>query len=444
MKRDQATTLNGWKEISSHLRVTVRTAQLWEKQRGLPIHRYPGDGKPRVYAYPEELEAWLEDSPSDLEETPVPVAKRAAWPRLAWIAIAIVALGSAAWIWTATPVERRRPVRCALSDKVLQAFDPEDEVIWQEAFPDIKSGLLDTSDGQRCLVLDADGDGWPEVYLQFMGEDRLKAGGKLVRLEDNGSIRWERPYGRPLEIEGRRFARTFLGTHLHPVQIDGRSLLLAAAAHSPHYPAEAALIDPLSGATVETYYHPGNFYGLSVGDIDGDGDDELLLAAINNPGPGPGHPALVVLDLPFSGPDGTRRLREDFFGNPGPKELAYYVLPRADVDDAIGVQSRVSEVGVPDDGPLTLTVLSSQGQLTYSLDVANLLQPKVTNVVAETTFRLAHDHLADEGLIDHRLGDLLPARYYQVLVYETAPNGNAPEVATALGQVSSIDAPTSD
>ena len=48
---------------------------------------------------------------------------------------------------------------------------------------------------------DGDGDGWPEVYLQFMGEDRLKAGGKLVRLEDDGSIRWERPYGRPLEID---------------------------------------------------------------------------------------------------------------------------------------------------------------------------------------------------------------------------------------------------
>jgi len=49
MPRDPTQTLTGWKEISAHLRVTVRTAQLWEKQRGLLIHRYPGDGKPRVY-----------------------------------------------------------------------------------------------------------------------------------------------------------------------------------------------------------------------------------------------------------------------------------------------------------------------------------------------------------------------------------------------------------
>jgi len=434
MPHDPTHTLTGWKEISSHLRVTVRTAQLWEKQRGLPIHRYPGDGKPRVYAYPLELEAWLRDSPSEPEDTPAPEAKRAEWPRLALVVLAIFVLGSVAWIWNAEPVEKRIPVRCALNEKVLQALDDEDHVIWQESFPDAIGDLRQRRELPVCHVLDADLDGMPEVYFQFWGENRLQQGGELIRMTDDGHVDWRRSYGKPLEVGDRKLAGSFTGSQLRTVQIDDRPLLLTTASHSPHYPAEAALIDPLTGEALETYYHPGNFYDLAVSDADGDGDDEVLLAAINNPGPGPGHPALVILDLPFSGPDGSRRLAQDFFGNPGPEELAYYIFPRADIDDVTGVQSRVSAVGVPDDGPLMLSILSSNGKLTYSLDVESLQTPRVTNVVAEMGFRVAHDHVADEGLVDHRLGPRMPDVYYQVLVYETAPNGNAPEVAQALGQ----------
>ena len=161
----------------------------------------------------------------------------------------------------------------------------------------------------------------------------------------------------------------------------------------------------------------------------------MLLAAINNPGSGPGHPVLVTLDLPFSGPDGSRRVERDFFGNPGPRELAYYVFPRSDVDDVTGVPSKAMEVGVPDHGPLMLSILSANGKLTYSLDVEDFLRPSVIHVVPETRFRVSHDHLADEERIDHRLGNTMPDVYHQVLVFETAPDGNSPEVAMALGQL---------
>jgi hypothetical protein len=444
MPHDPTLTLTGWKEISAHLRVTVRTAQLWEKQRGLPIHRYPGDGKPRVYAHPEELEAWLRDSLSEVDRSPAPAARRTRWPRLAWIAATIAVLGSAAWIWTPGPGNREVPVRCALSDKTLQAFDSRGEVIWQKSFP-TATGLVRQNRGEEvCAVLDADLDGSPEVYLQFWGENRFEHGGALVRMTDDGKVRWRRPYGKQLQVGDRAFPATFTGRHLRPVRIDDRALLVTSANHSPYYPAEVALIDPLTGDAVDTYYHPGNIYDLVIGDLDGNGDDEVLLAAINNPGSGPGHPVLVTLDLPFSGPGGSRRVERDFFGNPGPEELAYYVFPRADVDDVTGIQSKVIEVGVPDDGPLTLSILSANGKLTYSLDVENVLQPRVLGVVPETGFRLAHDHLADEGLVDHRLGDTMPDVYHQVLVYETAPDGNAPEVAVTLGQGRPRNSPAGD
>jgi len=52
------TELNSWKEIADRLDVSVRTAQLWENQRGLPVRRLPG-GRGRVFVRVDELEAWM-------------------------------------------------------------------------------------------------------------------------------------------------------------------------------------------------------------------------------------------------------------------------------------------------------------------------------------------------------------------------------------------------
>ena len=76
--------------------------------------------------------------------------------------------------------------------------------------------------------------------------------GELIRMTETGQVRWRRPYGRSLEVEERQFARSFIGTHLRAVEVDGRPLLIAAASHAPHYPAEAALIDPLTGEPLDT------------------------------------------------------------------------------------------------------------------------------------------------------------------------------------------------
>ncbi len=56
--------LDSWKEIASFFDRDERTVKRWEKQRGLPIHRVPGGERSGVFAYPEELAAWLQSAPS--------------------------------------------------------------------------------------------------------------------------------------------------------------------------------------------------------------------------------------------------------------------------------------------------------------------------------------------------------------------------------------------
>lgn len=51
--------LNSWKEIADYLRISVRTAQRWERSEGLPVHRHQHDASSTVYANRAELVSWL-------------------------------------------------------------------------------------------------------------------------------------------------------------------------------------------------------------------------------------------------------------------------------------------------------------------------------------------------------------------------------------------------
>jgi tetratricopeptide (TPR) repeat protein len=91
------TQLSSWKEVAAYLKATPRTAMRWERERGLPIRRLPGESRSRVYAHVDELKAWLESnvetvrepiaapSPSEPAQRPAPAR------RLALAAAALVA-----------------------------------------------------------------------------------------------------------------------------------------------------------------------------------------------------------------------------------------------------------------------------------------------------------------------------------------------------------------
>lgn len=61
--------LDSWKEIASFFGRDERTVRRWEIERGLPIHRVPGEGRGGVYAFTTELEEWLRRPLSQPAET---------------------------------------------------------------------------------------------------------------------------------------------------------------------------------------------------------------------------------------------------------------------------------------------------------------------------------------------------------------------------------------
>ncbi len=54
--------LTSWKEIATHLGKSVRTAQRWERELGLPVRRPGQHPSGIVLADPAELDSWLKQN----------------------------------------------------------------------------------------------------------------------------------------------------------------------------------------------------------------------------------------------------------------------------------------------------------------------------------------------------------------------------------------------
>lgn len=66
--------LSSWKEVAAYLNATPRTVMRWERERGLPIRRLPGESRSRVYAHVDELKAWLDSNAASVAAPSTPVA----------------------------------------------------------------------------------------------------------------------------------------------------------------------------------------------------------------------------------------------------------------------------------------------------------------------------------------------------------------------------------
>jgi hypothetical protein len=60
----QASVLSGWKQIAGYLGKSVRTAQRWEHDLGLPVRKVDAHTKSGVIAFVVEVEMWVRAIPN--------------------------------------------------------------------------------------------------------------------------------------------------------------------------------------------------------------------------------------------------------------------------------------------------------------------------------------------------------------------------------------------
>ena len=106
IKPDLKTELNTWQEIGAYLGVSVRTAQNWEKQVGLPVRRITEGPRGRVVALPAELDVWkaqrLNRGSPVVEQTNQTQTSSSSWWHPAFVA-ALVALALAGLFFALRP-----------------------------------------------------------------------------------------------------------------------------------------------------------------------------------------------------------------------------------------------------------------------------------------------------------------------------------------------------
>lgn len=108
-------TLVGWKAIAAYFSRDERTVMRWAAERGMPVQRVAGRARASVYAWPDDLDAWLRKSPGDEHHeepqhdsvipepvlpiapiAPLPVVARRRWAIFAGLGVVCVAVALAA------------------------------------------------------------------------------------------------------------------------------------------------------------------------------------------------------------------------------------------------------------------------------------------------------------------------------------------------------------
>lgn len=415
--------LRSWKAIAAHLGVDVRTAQRWHRKNPLPIHR-PLEGHSQPIVYVDDLDSWVRrQRPAAVGKEEGAPPPRHGWGRGLVASVLMVVPIAGVLLWIVMASGGREPAAFRLTGQVIQVLDAGGRELWSREIAGIgpMEQELRGSETAPAFVADVDGDGRREVLVDVpISRDRARTG-HLICFSGNGAERWRFDYGRARSWEGRDFTPVYAGHNVVPVHAGGRHYVLSLARHALWYPSQIVLLDAATGTLVDEYWHPGSLKHALPVDVDGDGDDEVFVAGINNPGPGLGHGAIALLDLPFSkAPAQTG----GFAGFTGGRELAYALFPRPDVCSVQGRLPLVSELTA---GERRIVAGVTCGEatvfytLTYALELADFR--------FSDNFQAQHRRLRLQGLIHHQFSQDEETCLKKVLRFPTAPDGNGPDLA---------------
>ena len=354
--------------------------------------------------------------------------KSAVWWRRRWIWAAV---GAAAFLAVAlVPVLRSLgllprpcvPDTWTLAENRLTVLGARGNTCWDATFPPSEPHF-DILTLDRVVIADIDGDNRKEVLVNLSPQGPAVDRGSLLCLEQSGKRRWEFVYGAPKTFGGRTFEPGYIGRIVRVAPNRGKPLLVTVANHHIWYPSQVAVLDPRTGRMIEDYWHPGWIYDGVLADIDGDGRQEFLFAAINNPGSGLGHAALGVLKIPPSKAP-ARPALEAFPGLTGGGELQYLLFPLPDVAKALGQLPVPPLIKVQSGRVLFEVPLPESGGIVYYLDFGlNVLEARPSDNLAAL-----HERLYRQGLLDHRFGAAEADSLSKPVRFPAAPDGNSPRL----------------
>lgn len=383
----------GWKEIADFFGVTTRTVQLWEAERGLPVHRLPGG---RVYALEVDLRAWIEagqvrmDPPAE-----VPAPARSVRKRL-WAAVVLTLAGSLA-VWFAWPTPR--PAAASVKDRVVTVVDAKGLELWKAVLPgEPVKAEPDAGMTPAIQALDIDGDGPAEV-LATLHPGSGQGSDELVCYSSSGQIRWVWKAGGTVRTRKGELMSAFVLNHVSVWESGAGRGILVTAVSQLSFASQVALLGS-DGQLRRQYWHAGHLRFPLVVDSDHDGRPELWLGGVHNPS---GRATLVILDPDeMQGASREESPAYQLVAAEAPREVARVLLYRSEASrklspfsgsgalstqgEAVAVATREIHPGPGRSFPSILYEFQGPGRLKSAAFVDNSLQ--------------VYAQLVGQGLID--------------------------------------------
>ena len=386
--------LSSWKSIAEYLGVGVRTAQVWERERGMPVRRLPG-GRGQVSITVAELEAWRRSgpaspaAPSEAAALATPARSKRSMLAVFCVAALVLAGATSWWFWP----RPTQPDQLRIEGKTLIAADEKGREVWRVRFAAMRAD----ADTRSSWIGDLDGDGDSEVLFRYHASEPA-TGATLYCFDRRGRERWRFTPGRRVRTATEVFDPPFEIVAFLVQQFGGSRRVVVSAEHALYYPAQLALLDE-NGHVVREYWHPGHLPALAT--VVRDNRRLIVAGGVNN-----ARRQATVIELD---PDTMAGASEEpnsayvFQDMPRGRETARVFFPRSCINEVFEPFAFVKEIA---ERPEYL-VAKVQHQFNNGGDAAVFydLDPDLTlrNMMVATSFEMAHDRLQRAGTLDHAL-----------------------------------------
>lgn len=285
--------VTSWKEIAAYLKVRVRTAQRWEKELGLPVHRMNKLDKAYVFAYTDELDKWFEKRirSRNILKRFYGINKPLSLIGFSFIFLIVFIFVLIVFIYLPSHKDLI-PSEFEVTNSRLIIYNSAGQELWSYELKESldysaykrkelpASGLSSRSNLNVCFK-DIDQD--EKINVIFGVQTKNESGEKVLCFDERGKLIWSFIPGRSIRFGDYLISEDFCVRLLRVVDLnqDGYLEILIIANHKIHFPTRVVVLD-YQGKIMGEYWNVGHLNCVEIVDLDGDGLQEIILGGVNN------------------------------------------------------------------------------------------------------------------------------------------------------------------
>jgi hypothetical protein len=399
--------LESWRSIAEYLGISIRTAQKWTAERGLPVTGQV-KGRGTVTASPAQLDCWRKatlEKPVIWDNLPLLRVYAAITAGVLLLQLGVVfglhILGS----------RRGPPARFVQDYNSLIVTDEQGRECWRRQFEDPFRTQEDQEGlpaAQRVSFVDVDGDRHVETLFVYEPATLDEKGSTLICYSDRGDEKWRFQPGRTVRTASSVFSPPYAISYAGalPSQDPRDDRILVVSHHLTQYPAQVAILSA-AGRLRGEYWHSGPLYSVQTADLDGDGAPEILLGGLSRAYEAA---TLLVLDSrEVRGASSETEAPEYQILGFGPgSERTRILFPRTRVNRRLEAYNFLDEIMLrPDSVQLSVRerVSEDAGRANPGLIYTLNRRLEFLTVEANDLFWSLHRQLQSTGRLDHALTD---------------------------------------